>query len=81
MIEKYGFAEHDMGLGVIDVHTDRIESVDEILFGAERARNYFPPEKIWLTPDCGFKKQSDAAARVKLQTLSVAAHICRDGFI
>lgn len=77
LIDTYGFAGKDIGLGVIDVHTDRIESVDEIVAGVQQARKYFSPEQIWLTPDCGLKERSDAVARVKLQTMSVAAQICR----
>lgn len=80
-IEKYGFADKDIGLGVIDVHSDRMETKDEIISGVKYARHYFRPEQIWLTPDCGLKERSDKVAREKLRIVTEAAEICREKFL
>lgn len=78
LIEKYGFSGKDIGLGVTDVHTDRVETVEEIVQGVERVRPYFRPEQIWLTPDCGLKERSDEVARAKLRVMVEAAKVCRE---
>lgn len=80
LIEKYGFAGKDIGLGVLDVHSDRIESAEEIVSGAEMALRYFTPEQIWLTPDCGLKERTDEIAKKKLRVMCEAARICREKF-
>jgi 5-methyltetrahydropteroyltriglutamate--homocysteine methyltransferase len=77
LIEKHGFGDKDIGLGVIDVHTDRIETVEEIMRGVELARRYFEPNQIWLTPDCGLKERSEEIAKEKLRRMVRAAELCR----
>jgi 5-methyltetrahydropteroyltriglutamate--homocysteine methyltransferase len=79
LIEKYGFGGKDVGLGVIDVHTDRIETVEEIVAGVRRVLPYFKPEQIWLLPDCGLKERSDRVAQAKLKVMCEAAAVCRQG--
>lgn len=81
LIEKHGFNGRDIGLGVLDVHTDRIETVDEIVEGVKRVRKFFRPDQIWLTPDCGLKERSDEVARAKLRVMSEAAKICRQTLV
>ena len=88
-IKKYGFAGKDIGLGVIDVHTDRIESPEEIVKGISRVLElkdvyqtpYFTPENIWIMPDCGQKALNDAVAKEKLTAMVEAAKLCREKFI
>ena len=48
------FEGKELGLGVVNPRTDRIESPDEIARRVERALELYPPERIWLNPDCGF---------------------------
>ncbi len=79
LIEKYGFGGKDIGLGVTDVHTNRIETVAEVVAGVKRVLPYFKPEQIWLLPDCGLKERSDRVARAKLQVMCEAAAVCRQG--
>lgn len=80
LIKEYGFRDKDIGLGVIDVHTDRIETVDEIISTVEKALCYFNPKQIWLTPDCGLKERSEEIAKAKLRVLIEAAKECRRRF-
>ncbi len=81
LIEKYGFGGKDIGLGVIDVHTNRIESTEEIVDGVRRVRQFFKPEQIWITPDCGLKDRSDEVAKAKLRVMTGAAKICREKLV
>lgn len=77
LIKKHGFGDKDIGLGVVDVHNDRIETVEEIMAGVRRAREMFLPRQIWLTPDCGLKERSEAVALAKLGVMCHAAERCR----
>ncbi|MDP3726247.1 MAG: hypothetical protein Q8R36_03560 [bacterium] len=83
LIKRHGFGGKDIGLGVTDVHTDRIESVDEIVNTVEATlrTSHFSPENVWLLPDCGLKERSDTVAKAKLKVMVEAAKICRERFI
>ena len=63
----------DIGLGVLDVHSHRIESVAEVVAGIERALDVLPPERIYVDPDCGLKtrtwKESAAKLRVMVEAV------------
>ncbi len=78
LIQKYGLGNKDLGLGVIDVHTNRIETVDEVVAGVTNVRQYLPAERIHLLPDCGLKERSEEVAKAKMQVLVEAARICRE---
>jgi 5-methyltetrahydropteroyltriglutamate--homocysteine methyltransferase len=77
LIERYGLAGKDLGLGVVDVHTDRIETPEEIVAGVERVRRVVPDEKIQLLPDCGLKERMEPVARAKLEAMCAAASLLR----
>ena len=89
LVKKYGFGGKDIGLGVVDVHSDRIETVEEIVAGGERVLaikdshddiSCFTPTRVWLLPDCGLKERSEDVARKKLRVITEAAMACRDRF-
>jgi 5-methyltetrahydropteroyltriglutamate--homocysteine methyltransferase len=44
----------ELGLGVVNPRTPTIESVEEIVARVKEAAKYFPIEKMFLNPDCGF---------------------------
>jgi 5-methyltetrahydropteroyltriglutamate--homocysteine methyltransferase len=44
----------EVGLGVINPRTDRVETPEEIVGRVEQALEYFEPDRIFLNPDCGF---------------------------
>jgi 5-methyltetrahydropteroyltriglutamate--homocysteine methyltransferase len=46
--------DRELGLGVVNPRTDEVEDVAEIEARVEEALRYFPPEAIFLNPDCGF---------------------------
>ncbi len=73
----------EIGLGVVNPRTSSIESVEEIVIRAEAALAYFPPERIFLNPDCGFGCFSrrcvndEATAAAKMGRIAEAARILR----
>ncbi|MHA2611655.1 MAG: hypothetical protein V2G33_04665 [bacterium JZ-2024 1] len=65
-----------IGMGVVDVHTNFVESVelirDRILYGAKILGD---PEKILVTPDCGLRTRTWEIAYEKLCRMTEAAHL------
>ena len=59
----------DIGLGVLDVQTHRIETVDEVVAGINRALEVLPPERIYVDPDCGLKTRTWEEAAAKLRVM------------
>ncbi len=75
--------EGELALGVVDVRGQEIESPEVIVDRAERALEFFAPEQLSLTPDCGFAPTSTNGipmdeAYLKLSSLSRAAIILRE---
>ena len=72
-----------VGVGVVNQKHDRVEPVEEIVARAERAMKVLGPERVLLTPDCGFATFADnplASAEVaegKLRAIAQAARLLR----
>ena len=66
-----------IGLGVVDSHSHRIESVDEVVAGIERALELIPPERIYVDPDCGLKTRTVEEAQAKLRVIVEAVRRVR----
>ncbi|MCI0395630.1 MAG: cobalamin-independent methionine synthase II family protein [Chloroflexi bacterium] len=62
-------------LGVLDVGSNRVESVDDLVKRGKDALRHLPPEQLILAPDCGMLQLSRAAARQKLANMATAAAI------
>jgi 5-methyltetrahydropteroyltriglutamate--homocysteine methyltransferase len=58
-----------IGLGVVDSHSHRIESPDEVVAGIERALEVIPAERIFVDPDCGLKTRTVEEAKGKLEAI------------
>lgn len=61
--------DRELGLGVIDVHTNRIEPVELIMDRIEYALKYIPAEKLYINPDCGLRTRSRDIAAEKLKNM------------
>lgn len=59
----------DLGVGVTDIHTRFVESVDEVKDGIKRTLKLFPPERLWIYPDCGLKTRTIEEAEDKLRVM------------
>lgn len=71
------FTKH-IGLGVSDVHSHRIEPVEEIAEGIRRSLKHIPPERMFVDPDCGLKTRTPEEAKEKLSNIKKAVDIVRD---
>jgi 5-methyltetrahydropteroyltriglutamate--homocysteine methyltransferase len=77
-------ADREIGLGVVNPRTETPEEVADIVARAERALAFFPPERVFLNPDCGFAcfanrgVNEEAVAAAKLRRIADAARILRD---
>jgi len=70
--------DKELGAGVIDVKAFKAESPLDV---AERIRTILAagiaPEKLWLTPDCGFWETPRWVCREKLRALSAGTRLVR----
>jgi 5-methyltetrahydropteroyltriglutamate--homocysteine methyltransferase len=71
--------EHlDVGVGVVDVRSERVQKVEEIEAMASAAAAVVPPHRIALNPDCGFAPDAGEPPTIdeaseKLSRLTAAA--------
>jgi 5-methyltetrahydropteroyltriglutamate--homocysteine methyltransferase len=69
----------DIGLGVVDVHSHRIESKDEVIGNLKKALRVFKAEQIYVDPDCGLKTRTPKEAVDKLRVVVEATRAVREG--
>jgi 5-methyltetrahydropteroyltriglutamate--homocysteine methyltransferase len=67
-------------LGVLDLSTPEVESVDEVAARARRAFDRLPAEQLVLAPDCGMKYLPRDSAFGKMRALAGAARVVRAEF-
>jgi len=72
-IKESGFPA-SIGLGVYDVHSPRVPTVEEILAIPESLD--MDPHRIWINPDCGLKTRGDEAW-TQLERMMEAVKILR----
>jgi methionine synthase II (cobalamin-independent) len=74
----------EIGLGVVNPRTEKVETVEEIVEWVERALRYFAPSAVFLNPDCGFGCFADrcvndeATATAKMRRIVEAADLLRE---
>ncbi len=56
----------EIALGVVDVHSHLVESVEQIKKGIYRALEVLSPEQLYVDPDCGLKTRTWEEAEAKL---------------
>ena len=77
------FSGKSLGLGVVNPRTDEIESAEHIRSVVQKALELYPPDRLFLNPDCGFGTFSNspvadaAVARQKLEAIVAAARSLR----
>ena len=67
-----------IGLGVVDVHSHRVEPTAEVVANLKKALTVFRPEQIFVDPDCGLKTRTPEEAKEKLRVVVEATKIVRD---
>jgi 5-methyltetrahydropteroyltriglutamate--homocysteine methyltransferase len=68
IIERVG-KEHDVAVGIVDVKSYYIETIDDVAERVRRCLEYLPPEKLSFAPDCGLSQTARWAARKKLTNM------------
>jgi len=68
VIQRFG-GDRALGLGVVDVKSEQIESAELIAQRILKARETFPADKLIINPDCGLRHLPADAARSKLAAM------------
>jgi 5-methyltetrahydropteroyltriglutamate--homocysteine methyltransferase len=63
----------DLALGVVDVHTTDVESVEEIKENIKKGFEIVPPKRLTVSPDCGVKLLPREVAYQKMENMVQAA--------
>jgi 5-methyltetrahydropteroyltriglutamate--homocysteine methyltransferase len=67
----------EIGYGVLDVHSHRVESKDEVKQGILRGLDVLKPEQMYVDPDCGLKTRTVEEAFAKLEVMVQAVREVR----
>jgi 5-methyltetrahydropteroyltriglutamate--homocysteine methyltransferase len=73
---EYG-APFDVGLGVLDVHTDQVESPELVRDRILYAASVIGPERVRVNPDCGLRTRRWPVVEAKLQSLVAGTRLAR----
>ena len=67
----------DVAVGVVDVKSYYIETVEDIMERIRLCLQYVSPERLSLAPDCGLSQTARWAAKQKLKNMVSGAHEIR----
>ncbi len=77
----HSFEEHTynqgIGLGVYDIHSPRVPSVEEMEAMIDRALQVLDPSLFWINPDCGLKTRGMAETAAALRNMVEATRRAR----
>jgi 5-methyltetrahydropteroyltriglutamate--homocysteine methyltransferase len=65
--------DRGLGLGVIDVKSQQVESPELVATRIRRALRFVPPDKLVINPDCGLRHLPPDIARAKLAAMVAGA--------
>ena len=68
----------EIGYGVLDVHSHRVETKDEVKAGILRGLEVLKPEQMYVDPDCGLKTRTVDEAFAKLRVMVDAVREVRE---
>ncbi|MGX1902386.1 methionine synthase (B12-independent) [Thermolongibacillus altinsuensis] len=66
-----------IGLGVYDIHSPRVPSVEEIAAIIEQSLQVLDVEQFWINPDCGLKTRGEEETIASLKNMVAAARLVR----
>lgn len=61
-----------VGLGVYDIHSPRVPSVDEMTAMIDRALRVLDSQLFWINPDCGLKTRGESETVASLRNMVAA---------
>jgi 5-methyltetrahydropteroyltriglutamate--homocysteine methyltransferase len=77
VLREYGDTR-EIGLGVLDVHRDAVETPERVAERIGRAAKYLgDPGRLWINPDCGLRTRTLEVARAKLEAMVQGAALAR----
>ncbi len=77
MFREYGDTRQ-IGLGVLDVHRDEIETPEKVSERIQRSAKILgDPSRIWVNPDCGLRTRRLSVAYQKLTNMVAGARLAR----
>ncbi len=68
---KDGF-DKEVAMGVVDVHSHVVETLDDVKAGIRKGLEVLPPERLYIDPDCGLKTRTWDEAEAKLRVITQA---------
>ncbi len=69
---------NEIGLGVYDIHSPRVPSVEEMVSMIERGLQVLDVSRFWINPDCGLKTRGAEETIASLKNMTTAAQLVRD---
>lgn len=75
--EDYHY-QKGIGLGVYDIHSPRVPSVEEMVTILHRCLKVLKPQQLWVNPDCGLKTRQWGEVIPSLQNMMAAAKVLRE---
>lgn len=69
--------KNEIGLGIYDIHSPRVPSVDEMVAQIKALLTVLPKEQLWINPDCGLKTRKWEEVRESLKNLVEAVKIVK----
>ena len=70
-------SDKDIAVGLVDVKNYYVETPEDVAERLRRVLTVLPPERVTVTPDCGFSQTARWAARGKLRAMVAGTHIVR----
>ena len=69
--------DKEVQIGVLDIRTSMIESPEQVAERIRKVLKVVPPERVYLSTDCGMKPLPRMVAKLKLKALADGAKIVR----
>lgn len=70
--------DHGIGLGVYDIHSPRVPSVDEMTAMIDRSLKVLDQDLFWINPDCGLKTRGIEETVASLRNMVQATQSFRN---
>jgi 5-methyltetrahydropteroyltriglutamate--homocysteine methyltransferase len=76
LFDRHPFTK-ELAIGVVDVHSHRLETVDEAAEGIRKGLRYVAPDRLLPHPDCGLKTRTVDESLDKCRVVVEAAKVVR----
>ncbi len=70
--------DKEVAVGVLDIRTTMVETPEQVAERIRKVIDVVPPERVYLTTDCGLKPLPRKVAKLKLKALVDGAKIVRE---